>query len=338
MEIAENISLKNLNTFGIECSAKKLIKFANENEIHNYLSQNNIDNENIFILGGGSNILFTKNIDGIIFKSEIKGINEIKRTQENIFLEVGSGEIWDDLVNYCVNKNFGGIENLSMIPGTVGAAPIQNIGAYGSEFEEVFVSLEGIDLFQNKKISFIKSECKFGYRESIFKKEFKNKFLITKVVIKLDLYPKINPTYKAIQDEISKVNYQNLDVKLISEIVRKIRSSKLPDPKEIGNAGSFFKNPTISKNHFEKLLSENSDLAFYKIDENNYKIPAGWLIEKCGFKGVKNNNVGVHIKQALVLVNYGNANGNEILNLANEIKNKIQNQFRINLEFEVNII
>ncbi|MBK8946779.1 MAG: UDP-N-acetylmuramate dehydrogenase [Ignavibacteriae bacterium] len=338
MEISENISLKDFNTFGIGYSAKKLIRFFSEIEIQEYLKENKIIDENILILGGGSNILFTQNFNGIIFQSGIRGIKEISKTENDIIIEVGSGEIWDDLVNYCVNKNYGGIENLSMIPGTVGAAPIQNIGAYGTEFEEVFVSLEGIDLHKNDKIKFVKSECKFGYRESIFKREFKNKFIITKVVIKLKLSPKINPTYKAIQDEITKGNYPNLDVKLISEIVRKIRASKLPNPNEIGNAGSFFKNPTIKKNHFEKLILGNSDLVFYKIDENNYKIPAGWLIENCGFKGKRINDAGVHAKQALVLVNYGNASGSEILNLADEIKKVVFNKFQIDLEFEVNII
>lgn len=338
MRTFENISLKKLNTFGIECSAKKLIKFENENEIKNFLCDAKNDNDEYLIIGGGSNILFTQDFNGTILQSSINGIIEVNRTSENVFLEIGSGVIWDDLVKFCVDKNFGGIENLSMIPGTVGAAPIQNIGAYGTEFEEVFVSLEGIDLLNNEKLIFSKNESEFGYRDSIFKRKFKNKLIISKVIIKLNLNPKVNLSYKAIQDEISKHGYKNIDIKIISEIVRKIRTSKLPDPKEIGNAGSFFKNPTISKEHFNLLAVENSDMPFYKIDENNYKIPAGWLIEKCGFKGKRTNDAGVHSKQALVLVNYGNAKGSEIIDLAFEIKEKVFLNFKINLEFEVNII
>lgn len=338
MIIKTDYSLKKLNTFGVDSLAKKFISFGSEIEIQEYLSNQDLSKEKLLILGGGSNILFAQNFDGIIIKSEINEIKEIKRNSEHIFLDVGSGVVWDNLVKYSIDKNYGGIENLSMIPGTVGAAPIQNIGAYGVEFEEVFQSLEGIDLFTNKKLIFKKDECKFGYRDSIFKHEYKNRFIITKVVLRLDLIPRLKINYRAIQEEIKKIDDSKLNIKLVSKIVRKIRSSKLPDPEKLGNAGSFFKNPIVNRVQFELLKTEYKDLVFFEIEKNQYKIPAGWLIEKSGYKGKRFGNVGVHKYQALVLVNYGNAKSGEILALANKIKEKIKNTFNIELEYEVNIV
>jgi len=338
MEIKENYSLKNLNTFGLDVKAKHLVTFNVEEDIYEFLEKEEFNNEKTLILGGGSNILFTDDFDGIVLKSEIVGINELKRDEDNIYFEVGSGVIWDELVTYSVERGYGGIENLSLIPGTVGAAPIQNIGAYGAEFEDVFDELDGIDLTSGQKKKFSKAECCFGYRDSIFKREYKNTFLITKVRIKLDLSPKLKLSYRAIQDYKNEKNISKIDLKLLSKIIRNIRKSKLPDPGHIGNAGSFFKNPVINENLFENLKDEFPDLVYFKIDKVSYKIPAGWLIEKSGYKGKKFGNVGVHRKQALVLVNYGNGTGSELLELANEIKSKILDKFNIILETEVNII
>ncbi|MCB9207556.1 MAG: UDP-N-acetylmuramate dehydrogenase [Ignavibacteriales bacterium] len=338
MIIEENISLKNLNTFGIDCVAKRMITFSSEAEIQNYLLENNIEENKTLILGGGSNILFTNNYDGTILKSAIIGIKEIKKDEDYVYLEVGSGVVWDELVNFAVNNNYGGIENLSLIPGTVGAAPIQNIGAYGVEFEEVFESLEGVDLLNNTKLKFNKSQCKFGYRDSIFKREFRNKLFITKVILKLNINPILKTNYRALQEELKKLKAKKIDIKLISKIVSDIRESKLPNPKNIGNAGSFFKNPIVNKKDFTKLKLKYIDLVFFEIDKNTFKIPAGWLIEKSGFKGKKFGDVGVHTKQALVLVNYGNGSGTELIKLAKQIQSKIKRDFNILLETEVNII
>ena len=338
--IQTNFSLKNLNTFGFNIAAERYAELKSYDDYHTLINNCDIKKENILILGEGSNILFLTNFTGLVIKSGFKGISVIDETPEHVILEIGSGENWDELVDYCVQKNYGGIENLSAIPGTVGAAPIQNIGAYGVEFEEVFVSLEGIDLLEDKIITFVKSECNFGYRESIFKSEYKNRILITKVRIKLNTNPKLVTTYRAIKDylDVNKIDADNLDVQKIREIVCDIRSSKLPDPTEIGNAGSFFKNPIISGEHLKELKKSYNDLVFFKISENEIKIPAGWLIEKLGFKGFKYKNVGVHKNQALVLVNYGSGSGEEIFELSEKINNKIKENFNIILDTEVNIV
>lgn len=338
MEVLNNFSLKELNTFGLNVNAKKIVKLFSEEDVLNYFNYNVYKKDDSLILGSGSNILFTKDFEGSIFKSEINGIKEIKKDTDNIFLEVGSGVIWSDLINYCITNGYGGIENLTLIPGTVGAAPIQNIGAYGVEFEEVFDSLDGIDLINLEKKNFSKSDCEFGYRDSIFKREFKNTFLITKVRIKLSLKPEIKTSYRAIQDYIKSNKINNIDIKVLSDIVAEIRKSKLPDPTKLGNAGSFFKNPVIDEHSFIELKKLFKDLVYFQIDNSSYKIPAGWLIEKAGYKGKKFGNVGVHKDQALVLVNYGNCKGSELANLAYEIKSKIFNKFNIVLDTEVNIV
>ena len=340
MKIFENYSLKLLNTFGIDVKAKKFITLSSEMAVFNLLNEIALKDQKILILGGGSNILFNNDFNGIVIKSEIIGINEIDRTEESVTLEIGSGVVWDDLVQYCVNNGYGGIENLSLIPGTVGAAPIQNIGAYGTEFEEVFIELEGIDFNNKIKRIFTKDECDFGYRNSIFKNSYKNTFLITSVRIKLSTKPKLNFRYRAINDYLkqNKISKSELDVKMISEIVKNIRLSKLPDPSKIGNAGSFFKNPIVKYDSFLDLKDEYNDLVFFEIGNKQFKIPAGWLIEKAELKGKRFGNVGVHKDQALVLVNYGNGTGEEIVELSNKIKTKIYEKFNIILETEVNIV
>ena len=338
MEIIQNCSLKKLNTFGIDVKADSLVKFNSEDDIYKYLNENKYDEKMTLILGGGSNILFSSDFNGAIFKSEILGTKEIKKDRDFVYLEIGSGVIWDDLVKYCVERGYGGVENLSLIPGTVGAAPIQNIGAYGVEFEEVFKYLEGIDLKTSDKKVFDKIGCDFGYRDSIFKREMKNTFLITKVIIKLSLKQTPKTSYRAIKDYIKENRINNLDIKTLREIVISIRESKLPDPNKIGNAGSFFKNPIINEEHFIELKSEYKDLVYFDIGKSEYRIPAGWLIEKSGFKGKRVGNVGVHSQQALVLVNYGKGTGSELINLADKIKAKIFENFNIILDTEVNIV
>lgn len=339
MKIIDNYSLQKHNSFGLDVYAKKFVLIDDEKKLFELLNSDEIKNMKKLILGGGSNILFQNDFDGIVLKSDIKGINELEKNNSTVTIEVGSGEVWDDLVNYCVNKGYGGIENLSFIPGTVGAAPIQNIGAYGTEFEEVFLNLEGIDLNDFSKRIFAKDECEFGYRDSIFKNNFKNSFLITKVRIKLNVNPKLNTNYRAIADYIkrNKIKKDTLNIKEISKIITEIRKSKLPDPLEIGNAGSFFKNPIVNKDRFLDLKDEFNDLVYFEIGKM-YKIPAGWLIEKAGLKGVRVGNVGVHKDQALVLVNYSNATGKEIVELSNSIKAKVLDKFNIILETEVNIV
>jgi UDP-N-acetylmuramate dehydrogenase len=266
------------------------------------------------------------------------GIKEIKKDKDFIYLEVGSGVIWDDLVDYCVDRAYFGIENLSLIPGTVGAAPIQNIGAYGVEFDEVFEELEGINLHTSEKKVFDKTECEFGYRVSVFKRKMKNTFIITTVKIKLSLKQSLKTSYRGIQDYIKENKISRVDIKTLRKIVISIRESKLPNPNKIGNAGSFFKNPIVDEDHFIQLKSEFKDLVYFDIGKSEYKIPAGWLIEKLGYKGKRVGNVGVHSKQALVLVNYGNATGEELVKLSEEIKSKIFEKFSIILDTEVNIV
>ncbi len=338
MEIINNCSLKKLNTFGLDVKANTLVKFHSQDDIHDYLNKNEYDETKSLILGGGSNILFTSDFNGTVLKSEMIGIREIKKDKDFVHLEVGSGVIWDDLVEYCVDRSYGGIENLSLIPGTVGAAPIQNIGAYGVEFEEVFDELEGIDLQTSEKKIFNKVECEFGYRDSIFKREMKNTFLITKVRIKLNFKHSVKTSYRAIQDYINVNKIKKVDIKALREIVVLIREAKLPDPNKIGNAGSFFKNPIVDEEQYHKLKSEHKDLVYFNIGKSQYKIPAGWLIEKSGYKGKRVGNVGVHSQQALVLVNYGAGTGSEIQKLADEIKSKIFEKFSIILDTEVNIV
>lgn len=337
MQSFENYSLKKMNTFNVNVTAKRLFIINNEDEIRELIEKNK-DSNDYLILGGGSNILFTKDFNGIVLKSQIYGINEIYKDKNFVNLEIGSGVIWDDLVSETVSKGYGGIENLSSIPGTVGAAPIQNIGAYGVELKEVFDHLEGVNLITGKKQIFYKDECEFGYRTSIFKTKMKNRFFITKVFLNLDRKPKLKISYRAIKEYIKEKKISNLNIQTVREIVIEIRKSKLPDPLILGNAGSFFKNPIIDKKLFLTLQSKFKDLVYFEIDKNQFKIPAGWLIEKAGLKGMRNGDVGVHKDQALVLVNYGNATGSEILLFSERIQKIIFDEFKIKLETEVNII
>ncbi|MEW7292516.1 UDP-N-acetylmuramate dehydrogenase [Aquimarina sp. 2304DJ70-9] len=337
MKIEHHKSLKKYNTFGIDATAKEFIEITSESELINTLSSN-IDKE-LFILSGGSNMLLTKDLDTLVVHIAIKGITILKETDTFVQVAVNAGENWHDFVQYCIKNNFGGIENLSLIPGYAGSAPIQNIGAYGVELKDTMESCEAIDIATAKKHVFSNKDCKFGYRNSIFKNEVKGKYIITKVTFKLSKNNHVlNTSYGAIENALVDKGITNPTIKDVSEAVIQIRKSKLPDPAEIGNSGSFFKNPVISAAHFLELQKTYPDIPSYKLDDQNIKVPAGWLIEQGGFKGKRWGDAGVHKKQALVLVNYNNATGEEILTIARKIQKEINEKFAIKLETEVNII
>lgn len=335
MNIQENISLKTFNTFGIDATAKRFVSITSVYHLQELLKKE----KNIFLISGGSNMLLTKNIEQLVVHLDCKGISIDKEDEDFVYLTVNSGENWHDFVLYCVEQNYGGVENLSLIPGNVGTCPIQNIGAYGVEVKDVITKVEAVELASTKLHTFANKDCKFGYRNSIFKNEAKNKYAITSVSFKLTKQNHtLNTSYGAIETELASKNITNPSLKEVSNAVIAIRKSKLPDPKKIGNSGSFFKNPVISKSHFLELQNQYPNIPSYIISEDEIKVPAGWLIETAGFKGKRFGNYGVHEKQALVLVNYGNATGKEIYALAQKIKETILNQFSIHLEIEVNII
>ncbi len=337
MKIEHHKSLKAFNTFGIDVTASEFVEIKSESELESILSKDS--NKELFILSGGSNMLLTKNVDALVLHIAIKGINILEDFNEFVVVSVNAGENWHDFVQYCIKNDYGGLENLSLIPGYVGSAPIQNIGAYGVELKDTMVSCKAIEKATGEKHIFSNKDCKFGYRNSIFKNEVKGKYIITQVSFKLTKKDHVlNTSYGAITEALENKGVSKPTIKDVSEAVIAIRKSKLPDPEEIGNSGSFFKNPVISKNHFSKLQESHPDIPSYTINENNIKVPAGWLIEQCGFKGKRWNDAGVHKKQALVLVNYDNATGQEILELSKRIQKKIKEKFNINLETEVNII
>jgi len=333
MRIKRQASLKKFNTFNVDEVADVIYEVEDISMLKNIVS----DNKNqILILGGGSNILFTKSYNGAIINIKNKGIRVLKEDNDSVLIDVCSGENWNDFVLWAIENNYGGIENLSLIPGNVGAAPIQNIGAYGVELKDVFYSASGIMLDSLEDFELNNSECKFSYRNSIFKNELKNKAIITSIKLKLTKGDhNYNIEYQDLKEKLSK---SELSLKKISSEVIKIRQSKLPDHKLIGNCGSFFKNPIINLSKLNNIKSEFPDLPSFKIDSNNYKIPAAWLIEKSGFKEIKNKNVGVYKNQPLVIINHGEATGKEILDFANEIKETINNNFNIQLKEEVLII
>jgi UDP-N-acetylmuramate dehydrogenase len=338
-KIEENINLKAYNTFGINATARYFCSITNEDELRSLLQTDLFKNEKVLILGGGSNILFTKDFDGLVVKADLKGIQVVDENDETVSIKSMSGENWHDLVVYCVNHNWGGLQNLSLIPGTVGAAPIQNIGAYGIELKDVLKEVSGIDLINGEVKSFLNHECAFGYRESIFKHQLKEKFFISSVTLSLTKKNHIiNISYGAINETLKEMNIDEPSLKSISDAVIHIRKSKLPDPAQLGNAGSFFKNPTISLTHYQSLQKAFPKIPGYHSVNQEVKVPAGWLIEQCGWKGKRINDIGVHTHQALVIVNYGNGNGQEILQLAMQIISSVKQKFYINLTPEVNII
>ena len=337
MEIQTNFSLKNHNTFGIEASAKQFVAVHDTTELKTILEQNKTEKK--FILGGGSNMLLTKDIDALVIHVDLKGKKIIKEDEDFVWVESQAGENWHEFVLWTIDQNFGGLENMSLIPGNVGTTPVQNIGAYGAEIKDTFVSCEAMSIENQEMRSFTKAECHFGYRESVFKNEAKDQYVITSVVFKLTKRNhKINISYGDISGELAKNNITNPTLKDVSNAVIAIRQSKLPDPKELGNSGSFFKNPILKKSDFEKIHHQFPEMKYYEVSETEVKVPAGWLIEQAGFKGKRFGDAGIHKNQALVLVNYGNATGQEILEVSKTIQKTIFETFGIHIEAEVNVI
>ena len=336
-QIQENISLKPYNTFGIDVCARFFTEVFSEEDLYAITQDEMLKNLPKLILGGGSNMLFTKDFDGLVIKNNLHGIYINEENEDSAIVTAASGETWHNFVLYCIDKGFGGIENLSLIPGTVGAAPIQNIGAYGVEIKDVFENLEAIHISTGEKIVLYTAECAFGYRESIFKKDYKDQYFITRVSFRLSKKPQLNTSYGAIQKTLEEMNIDKPGIADVSKAVCHIRSTKLPNPAVLGNAGSFFKNPEISKTQYEELKTKFPDIPGYVTGENTVKIPAGWLIEQCGWRGKRVGNTGSHKDQSLVLVNYGDANGTEIKNLASEIQRSVKEKFGIEISAEVNI-
>lgn len=333
MNILENISLKSYNTFGINVYAKQFITINTRQELQEVLKLE----KDIFLLSGGSNMLLTKNIEKLVVHLALKGIIVNETGNNNVFVTAEAGENWHEFVLWCISQNYGGLENLSLIPGNVGTSPIQNIGAYGVEIKDTFHQLEALEIATGKTKIFQLDECNFGYRNSVFKNKLKGKYIILNVTFKLTKQNhQLNISYGTIKDYLQ--NIQQPTIKDVSNAVIAIRESKLPNPKEIGNSGSFFKNPVIDINDFKILQKKYPEIPHYIVSNNEIKIPAGWLIEQSGFKGKRFGDAGVHQKQALVLVNYGNATGKEIYNLAQKIQQTIQADFNISLEIEVNVI
>jgi len=335
--IESNVSLKNFNTFGINVSCKLFSQTENEDHVRSVIQSSEFSNNTPLILGGGSNLLFTKNFDGIVLRNHIQGIEVIEDTEQHVLVKVGGGVVWHDFVLYCIEKGWHGVENLSLIPGNVGASPMQNIGAYGVEIKEVFHELEAIHLKTGEIHYFNNSDCQFGYRESIFKNNLKGEYLISRVVYKLFKKGDFTISYGAIEKQLEIMGVQELSAKSISDAVIAIRQSKLPDPKKIGNSGSFFKNPIVDKSSYNTIKSSFPDVVAYPAEKGFMKLAAGWLIEHAGWKGKTYGNYGVHKNQALVLVNYGGASGREIYDLSEEILNSIKEKFGVKLEREVNI-
>jgi UDP-N-acetylmuramate dehydrogenase len=335
-----HVSLKSYNTFGIDADARYLVEINHADDISTLLQLTDFMGVPKLILGGGSNVLLCHNFDGLVIKMNIQGIEVIRDNDTHVYITVGAGVNWHEFVLFCVQHDYAGVENLSLIPGTVGAAPMQNIGAYGVELEQVFESLTAVHTLTGEQRTFLHADCQFGYRESIFKRELKGQYIITSVTFRLDRQPTFHTRYGAIQETLADmgVSPDNISIKAISDAVIRIRRSKLPDPAEIGNAGSFFKNPEIPKTQFDTLKEQFNALPGYPIGTDTVKVPAGWLIEQAGWKGYRSGDAGVHTKQALVLVNYGNATGQEILTLAQHVKDSVLEKFDIAITPEVNVV
>lgn len=341
MQVEKNISLKKYNSFGIDAYATAFARFSNVEEAKELLELNGVDR---MILGGGSNILFTKDFDGLVMKNEIAGMEIVNEDDEYVYVKAGAGVKWHDLVLYCIDKNLAGLENLSLIPGNVGASPMQNIGAYGVEIKDVFHQLEALHVDEKNLVTFNLNDCAFGYRESVFKRKYKGQFIIISVTYKLSKHSHFNTSYGAIEQELEKMGVKELSIRAISQAVINIRSSKLPDPAVIGNAGSFFKNPEVTSDVYENLKQQFPTISGYPLANGNVKLAAGWLIEHAGpdentsWKGYRIGEAGCHAKQALVLVNYGNATGTDVYILSEAILQSVYNKYKVELEREVNII
>jgi len=337
MNILENYDLSKLNTFGIKAKASFFIEINTEDDVAELFSLDLFKKKEKLFLGGGSNVLFTKDFDGIVVINKLKGIEIIGEDENTVLVKSMGGEAWNDLVSFSVDKGYWGIENLALIPGSVGATPVQNIGAYGAEIKETLVSVEAYEIETGKKKIFSNEECKFGYRDSVFKNELKGKYFISAMILKLNKKENLNSNYKALQDYLKKNNLQIKNSKDVSNAISEIRKTKLPDPKDLGSAGSFFKNVYVDQNKFKELKEKYLDMPSFTEGEM-IKIPAGWLVEACGWKGKKVGNVGVYDKQALVLVNLGGATGQEIKNLSDEIIDSVYKKFGVKITPEVNLI
>ena len=339
MAILENVDLQSFNTFGIKVSTARFVTITSLDDAKALFQSPLFKKNKHLILGGGSNVLFTKDFDGLVVKVELRGIEILNENEDTVTLKVGAGENWHQFVLYCVERNWGGVENLSLIPGTVGAAPIQNIGAYGVEIKNIITSVEAMEIDTGEIKTFSNSECNFGYRDSIFKQNEKNKYLISSITLMLTRRNHhFNTSYGAIEETLKQQGISHPTVKSISDAVIQIRRSKLPDPQVVGNAGSFFKNPTIDNKLYESIKKDYPSFPSYPSANGLVKIPAGWLIEQCGWKGKTFDHIGVHKNQALVLVNYGGGEGKKIWQLALDIKASVQQKFNIPLQPEVNVI
>jgi UDP-N-acetylmuramate dehydrogenase len=338
MNISENISLKAFNTFGLDVKTKKYVKIYNEDDAVALIQSGMLSDENILFLGGGSNVLFIDDFDGLIVHSAVRGMKIIESDDDNVILEVGAGENWHDFVTICHKNNYFGLENLALIPGTVGAAPVQNIGAYGIEQKDLFVSLKGMNLHMGRFEEVNSADCKFSYRNSVFKNELKDEFLITSVKYKLSKNSEPDLSYKELRQEVEKFAIEKTDAGFVYDTVCRLRTAKLPLPEYIGNAGSFFKNPTFNEKDFGALQDIYPEMKGYKQADGGIKISAAWLIEKSGWKGKRIGAAGVYDKHALIIVNYGGANGRDIFNLSEKIKQSVFDMFGVQLEREVNVI
>lgn len=338
MKLKKNYSLKSMNTFHLDCKAKRFVQLDHLNDLRELISAGELHKSEILILGGGSNILLTKDFDGLVLHPQFMGVEVLEENDTLVKTRVGAGESWEDFVEYTVSKAWHGIENLALIPGLLGAAPMQNIGAYGVELKDVFDSLRAINLETGELLEFSKEQCEFAYRTSVFKTHLKGKYLIYDVCLNLKKEENLNIYYQALKSYLDKVPECEINQKTVFKAVIDIRESKLPDPEKIGNAGSFFKNPVVSEMQFIGLKIEFPDIVGYPQSNGEVKLAAGWLIDQAGLKGFRKGDAGVHEKQALVLVNYGEASGQEIYDLSKQIKQTVKNNFGVNIEREVNIV
>ena len=337
--VQKNVSLASMNTMGLPAKASEFVELQSEDELISLHKNGFFEKQKPFVLGGGSNVLFKHEVSKTVLKVSLKGIDIVKVEENSVLVKIGAGENWHRFVEWAVNHGYGGVENLALIPGTVGAAPIQNIGAYGVELKEVFEELICFDLKTGSFHQFTNQECKFGYRDSIFKKELEGHVIITSVTLRLTKKNHLlNTSYRSLKDLLKEKNIEKPTIRDIFNAVVAIRRSKLPDPKNLGNAGSFFKNPVLSKKSFERLLKNFSEVPHYPVDEENVKIPAGWLIEQAGWKGKRVGNVGTYENQALVIVNHGGATGDEVYRHALKVQQSVQEKFGIQLVPEVNIV
>jgi UDP-N-acetylmuramate dehydrogenase len=345
---AENQSLKSFNTFGVEACARYFASFGTVEELGELLEwaanrglrepASGSAMQQLVVLGGGSNVLFTRDVDGLVLRNELRGIELVDEDEDYIYVRAGAGEVWQEFVEVCIGRGWAGVENLSLIPGSVGAAPMQNIGAYGVELKDVFYELTAWHIAEGKIYTFTLNDCEFGYRESVFKRRYRDQFVILNVTFRLAKKPVFHTSYGAIREELERMGVASPSVRAVADAVVAIRRSKLPDPAVIGNAGSFFKNPTISDEQFDELQAEDPAIVgYHNMGTDTTKLAAGWLIEQCGWKGFRQGDAGVHTRQALVLVNYGGATGKDIYDLSETILQSVQDRFGVTLEREVNI-